>query len=249
MQLVVNGVLTYAERIHPDGNIPVVVLPGWGQDSKHWLSFAKRLPAEFECFLLDQPGFGQTQHLPAGAGVTEYVEWLHTWLEKADVKNPVLFGHSFGGQVAVAYAAKYPTKLRRLILLSPGALRNKSTKVRVIEQLFRHFGWIKKLTPSGLFQKLRPYLASDDYHQASPEQKAVLSKIVLQDQRSRLSKIQVPTDIIWGEKDSEIPYGAKILAEEIPTSRLFVLYGADHSPQLTAPDKLRPVVTDILENL
>lgn len=249
MQLVVNGVLSFAERIHPEGKIPVVILPGWGQDSKHWLSFTKRLPLGNEYFLLDLPGFGQTQHLPVGAGVPEYVEWLHTWLEKADVKNPVLFGHSFGGQVAVAYAAKYPKAIRHLILLSPSALRNKSTKVRFIEQLYRHFGWIKKLTPSGLFQKLRPYLASDDYHQASPEQKAVLSKIVQQDQRSRLSKIEVPTDIIWGDKDGEIPYGGKILAEEIPNTRLFILYGADHSPQLTAPDKLRPVVTEILEQL
>jgi len=249
MQLVVNGVLTYAERVHPDGKIAVVILPGWGQDSKHWLAFAKRLPQECEFFLLDLPGFGQTQHLPAGAGVSEYVEWLHTWLEKADVKNPVLFGHSFGGQVAIAYAAKYQDALRHLIVLSPSALRNRSTKVRIIEQLYRHFGWIKTITPSGLFQKLRPYLASDDYHQASPEQKAVLSKIVLQDLKSRLSKIEVPTDIIWGDKDTEIPYGGKILAEEIPHSRLFVLYGADHSPQLTAPDKLRPVVTEILEQL
>lgn len=249
MQLVLDGVLSSAERIHPEGEVPVVILPGWGQDSKHWLAFAKRLPSRFTFFLLDLPGFGKTQHLPAGAGIAEYVEWLHTWLDKAEVKNFVLLGHSFGGQVAVAYAAKYPNSLRHLILLSPGALRSKSAKVRFLEQLYRHFGWIKRLTPSGLFQKLRPYLASDDYHQATPEQKAVLSKIVLQDQRSRLPKISAPTDIIWGDKDAEIPYGGKILAEEIPHTRLFVLYGADHSPHLTAPDKLRPVVTDILEQL
>lgn len=245
----VNGALSFFEVISPDAPTPVVILPGWGQNSLHWKSFAKRLPDSYRYILLDLPGFGQSQFLPAGAGVDEYVEWLKELLDKADIKKPIVFGHSFGGQVATAFAAKYPTHLKKLILLSPSALRNKTRKVRVLEQMYRHFKWVKQLTPAPLFALLRPYLASDDYHAASQEQKAVLSKIVLQDLRTQLKRIRVPSFIIWGDRDTEIPYAGKILAENIPHSRLFVLYGADHSPQLTAPDKLAKALKEILSSL
>jgi pimeloyl-ACP methyl ester carboxylesterase len=246
MQLMVNGVLSFGETVFPDAKTTVVVLPGWGQNSGHWKSFVQRLPSSYRYFLLDLPGFGQTQFLPSGAGVDEYVEWLHELLSKADIKKPILFGHSFGGQVATAYAAKYPHDLQKLILLSPGSIRNKTRKVRILEKVYRHLRWIKRMTPAFLFSWLRPYLASDDYYAASPEQKAVLSKIILKDQQSRLKNIQVPTAVIWGDRDTEIPYSGKILAEKIPHARLFVLYGADHSPQLTSPEKLAKVVREIL---
>lgn len=249
MQLVVHGALSFAEVIHPAEKKTLVILPGWGQDSRHWTAFVKRLPSEYRYLILDLPGFGQTQHLPAGAGVDEYVEWLHEFCEKADLTKPNILGHSFGGQVAVAFAAKYPEKLSTLLLLSPSALRNKTKKVQLIEQLYRHFRWLKRLTPGSVFSRLRPFLASDDYHQATPEQKQVLSRIVLQDQKKKLSTITAPTYILWGEKDTEIPYGGKILAESIKDAHLTVLYGADHTPQLTAPEKLANALTEILDRL
>jgi len=47
-----------------------------------------------------------------------------------------------------------------------------------------------------------------------------------------LPKITVPTTIIWGSQDKEIPYHGKTTAELIKKSKLIVLYGADHNPHL-----------------
>ncbi len=252
MQLVIQGVLTHAEDIPAETSseqTTVVILPGWGQDSRHWTAWAALLPRSFRYVIPDLPGFGQTQHLPPGAGVWEYGEWLREFLAKSELSRPVLFGHSFGGQVATAFAAKYPDELAALLLLSPSSLRLKTREVRSLEFLYRTFRWLKRLTPSVFYEKLRPYLASDDYLRATAEQQRVLSKVILQDLSKELRKIAVPTYILWGEQDAEIPYAGKRLAEGIPDAHLQILYGCDHNPQLTAPQKLADLTKEILENL
>lgn len=54
-----------------------------------------------------------------------FIDSLEEWRAKMGLERMTLIGHSLGGYLSVAYALKYPTRVSKLILLSPaGVPRN-----------------------------------------------------------------------------------------------------------------------------
>ena len=66
------------------------------------------------------PGFGG-QPAPAGFdySVAAYADWVAAYLLEHQVRDFTLLGHSMGGKIALALAARRPPGLRRLVLLAP----------------------------------------------------------------------------------------------------------------------------------
>ena len=59
-----------------------------------------------------------------------FVDSLEEWREKMNLEKMTLVGHSLGAYMSVAYALKYPTRVSRLVLLSPaGVPRDPNTTV------------------------------------------------------------------------------------------------------------------------
>jgi len=59
-----------------------------------------------------------------------FVDSLEEWREKMKLDKMTLVGHSLGAYMSVAYALKYPTRVSRLVLLSPaGVPRDPDTSV------------------------------------------------------------------------------------------------------------------------
>jgi len=59
-----------------------------------------------------------------------FVDSLEEWREKMKLEKMTLVGHSLGAYMSVAYALKYPTRVSRLVLLSPaGVPRDPNTTI------------------------------------------------------------------------------------------------------------------------
>ena len=78
------------------------------------------LPPHIHLLAPDLPGFGQ-QPAPAGFdySVRAYADWVAAYLEQQQVSEFTLLGHSMGGKIALALAARQPAGLHRLVLLAP----------------------------------------------------------------------------------------------------------------------------------
>jgi pimeloyl-ACP methyl ester carboxylesterase len=86
-------------------------LPGWAAPGS---LYAAGLPPGWRA--LEPPRFGRAE--PSFEG---YLAWLLAELERED--EPVtLAGHSMGGALALAAAARCPERIRRLVLVSPAGL-------------------------------------------------------------------------------------------------------------------------------
>ena len=59
-----------------------------------------------------------------------FVDSLEEWRERMELEKMTLVGHDLGAYMSVAYALKYPTRVSRLVLLSPiGVPRDPNTTV------------------------------------------------------------------------------------------------------------------------
>lgn len=83
------------------------------------IPIAKYLKKDANILIPDLPGFGRGAHLKS-YDLDSYVEWLHGFLKKQNLKKaPVLLGHSFGTIICAAYAKKYPKTIEKLVLVNP----------------------------------------------------------------------------------------------------------------------------------
>ena len=91
-------------------NTPIVILHGWNTDGvAKWQSTIEKLAIldpNQQIFAINMPGFGPSQSPTDIWGVEEYADFIVKVLEKLQIKQCILVGHSFGGAVAAWIAAK-----------------------------------------------------------------------------------------------------------------------------------------------
>lgn len=201
----------------------IVLLHGWGQNIEMMQMLGEPFKKDYRIIVVDFPGFGLSQEPKSAMDVGGYTSLIEKLLEKLNVKNPILIGHSFGGRVSVKFASRNDVK--KVILLSP-ALRGhdkKGLKTKILKALKKVpvlknlEGWAKN------------HIGSRDYKAASPIMKEVLVKTVNEDLSSDAKKIKAPVILIYGDQDSEVPVDdTKEYERLIPDCGLILYEGCTH---------------------
>jgi pimeloyl-ACP methyl ester carboxylesterase len=127
MNLVVTGDAQIAvHRWGERGDVPVVFWHALGPAASGAALAdvaAVLAAAGFHVMALDGPGFGKSPLLPPERyRLASLVEILHELIDQLELDRPVVMGHSWGGAVAVRYAAAHPEDVRALVLLDSGHL-------------------------------------------------------------------------------------------------------------------------------
>lgn len=201
----------------------IVLLHGWGQNISMMQMLGEPFKDKYRIIVVDFPGFGGSDEPKEVMGVDGYTKIVEKLLNKLNVKNPILIGHSFGGRVSVKFASRNDVK--KLILLSP-ALRShdkKGLKTKVLKFL--------KTVPGikNLESWAKDHIGSRDYRAASPIMKKVLVETVNEDLSSDAKKIKAPTILIYGDLDSEVPEeDTKEYEKLIPDCGLILYEGCTH---------------------
>src|SRR5206468_1303630 len=106
------------------GDVPVVFWHalGDGQSGAHFAGVAPGLAsAGFHVLAVDGPGLGRTPLLPAERYTLASLAQLRDeLLDRRVLDRLVLAGHSWGGCVAMTYAAAHPDDVRALVLFDSG---------------------------------------------------------------------------------------------------------------------------------
>lgn len=248
MHLNVEGVRTNYVDINPKGSKTIIILHGWASSLTFWLPVAQLLSPHWHIVLLDLPGFGLTPPIDDTPDIPEYTNFVRSFARKLKIKNFILVGHSFGGQIALDYALKFPTDLINLILVAPAAIRERS---RILKLKLRLTNAVKPYLSRSSYNYLEQYLGwytPTDYRHSNEYQKKVLQKIVKYNLKPLLRKLSVLTDIIWGSHDLVIPNVGNYLSKNISQSRLYIIPGANHLLNLTHPQELAKIIDGILKS-
>ncbi len=114
-------------RLHvlewPGQGRPFVLLHGLASNATTWLAVGRALAAQGRRVLaIDQRGHGRSDKPQAGYDFATICEDLHLALDALAVEAPVLAGQSWGGNVVLDYAVRYPKSAHRLIFVDGGFL-------------------------------------------------------------------------------------------------------------------------------
>ena len=105
-------------------NYPIVLLHGFGGGVGLWSLNLDQLSVDRPVYALDLPGFARSSR-PAfstvpGEAEQQFVDLIEDWRKEIGLNEPfILLGHSFGGFISAAYAIRYPTYIKQLVLVDP----------------------------------------------------------------------------------------------------------------------------------
>lgn len=99
---------------------PLILLHGLSSQSHIFDRVAPLLADHFRVFALDQRGHGESDKPDSGYDFKSVAGDLRAFLDALKIKRAIIAGHSWGGAVALYFAAHYPERTRAVILIDGG---------------------------------------------------------------------------------------------------------------------------------
>jgi pimeloyl-ACP methyl ester carboxylesterase len=235
----VAGVRTrYLEDGENHRGVPLLVVHGYNGSSDYWYPyFLPLLAEERRVIALDLPGCGLSGKLPSHTTET-YAEFLVGFLDALGIDKADVMGHSMGGLLALATTARYPERVRKLVLIDSAGLPEMARPHWRVP--FRaatdSSARLWRLYPTFVKTGLRARTAREGLD--------VIRKYSV---RQDLRQIHAPVLILWGSRDRLVPieHGA-FMAKHIPGARLAVVRGAGHMPFYERPEECKRLVLGFL---
>ncbi len=256
----VNDINLYYE-LHGSPNAPVLVLNNGiiMNAASSWVFQTKALSAHYRVLQYDCRGQGQSDHPESPYSMEMHADDLAALLLALDIDSAHIAGISYGGEVAQAFALKYPEKTRSLILID--TVSEVGTELRLVVD-----SWVDALKaedPLAFFNATVPWNFSSAWIEANsailenakeryklldfPAVIRLCDAFFAVDFTERLAEINIPTCIMVGERDllKGISY-AEILKAAIPHAEYHVLMGAGHASCWERPEEFNSVLLGFL---
>ena len=251
-----NGIKMYYE-IHGEknSNAPLLILiGGLSRDHTIWNNLLDNLSADFRVMVYDNRGTGQTDYLANSPYTIELLaEDLAALLDTLKItESAYIIGHSMGGFTAQYLAAKYPDKVRGLMLCNTCMKQPAAAKQYLTERLIAIDNGVPAET---MFRSVLPWLFSKDfvtedkiqtmletvqqnpYPQSLTSLRAQINACLVHDSSIIIDKIKAPTMIVTGANELIItPEVCKEMQERIRKSKVEILADTAHMIQLEQPD-------------
>ncbi len=112
----VNGVTIHYLR-SGTGKTPLVLIHGFGDDSRMWIPLFKDFGEDFTIIAPDLRGLGQSSKEKSGYDKKTAATDVHELVKSLGYKEIDLVGHDIGLMVAYAYAAQFSSEVRKLALM------------------------------------------------------------------------------------------------------------------------------------
>jgi len=251
----VNGIKLYYELQGPEDAPLLVLSNGIMMSTASWAFQTAALSKHLRVLTYDCRGMWKSDHPQGSYSMELHADDLAGLLDALDIKQAHIAGISYGAEISLVFALKYPQRTQSLVVIDG---------VSQIDPLLhgQTYPWLaaaEKKDPEMLFQTSYHMNFSEDWIQANREflegsveryadidmaAFAELMKAFYElDITDRLDQIEVPTMIVVGEED--LIKGRRysdILNKHIPNSEYVVVPGAGHALCLEKPGELNSLL-------
>ena len=250
--------------------VPLVFIHGALLNSGLWTRQIETFSDLFECVAYDLRGHGRSG--PSDLKrytVGTFADDLAEMLDALELRRPILCGLSMGGMIAQSFAAKYPERVRALVLCDTGVSTCHYLTDRILNQAiglvtptatllgvpeFRRFthlinqcfgdhSWAAQTEKSANF-------VCDAVAMVSPPEVAKIVTAIRKFDSSALYRPKIPALILHGESDHPfILRHAKILQQAYPGADYRIIPKASHLANLDNPETFDLMLLEFLSEL
>ena len=238
------------------GGEPLLILHG-EMGYPGWLRFHEALARHCSLYIPSHPGFGESERLDWVMNMRDLAGWYLGALEEM-VPGPVnVVGFSLGGWLAAEMVTMEPDRFKSLVLVGAAGVRPPDGEI-----LDMFLVGAKEYITAGF---LEPG-STQEFHELCPEDptpERIESWEVAREEACRLSwkpymhypalphllrrAGRLRTLIVWGKQDPIVPLSAaEVYHESIGGSRLVVLDGCGHHPEIEKTDEFVELVHGFL---
>jgi pimeloyl-ACP methyl ester carboxylesterase len=246
-----------AFKSYGDKSSPLIFIHGVGMRGDVWSPQVEYFCSDYQVITYDFLGHGESSLPPEEPVLDDYVEQLNNLLKYLNFSLISLVGHSMGALISVAFALKYPDKVKALVPINIAFNRSEEAQKRVlyranqilqtnkilnIEQTLER--WFKNKTSEDDLTKIdnvRNWLAntSPQGYGRAYRLFALSDKVFL----NKLSRLRPPVLYLTGEEDpNSTPAMSQQMAGETPNGSSNSIAGEAHMMSYIASDKVNPII-------
>jgi pimeloyl-ACP methyl ester carboxylesterase len=237
----------------------IVLIHGWTASMHWWDRLVPKLRAR-RIVRVDLLGHGGSEKPKNGYSMEDQADRIATALRLLRVRRATVVGHSTGGEVAIALAARHPEFVRRLVVMDTEAdeddvdtdLSTKLSLTPFVGEAFWRVG-----TDGQIEDGLKQAFASDDF--PVPDQfvrdfrKLTYTSFKKTSNESGdyvddghlardYRRIRAPTMVVYGRGDRLVDPASAQKLSSLRASRVVLIDGAGHSAMVERPDELARVL-------
>ena len=205
------------------GEKTLLFIHGLSSNLQSWNKNVSKLKNNYRCIALDLPGYGKSTKNSSTYSLKEYADFLNSFIEKKNLQDVILIGHSMGGQVAVQTVLAAQDNFKKLILIAPAGIETfsddeaklmKATYTAAIvenssaEQIRNNFKMNFHQFPEDAEFMIKERIAMKEAEDMKIYSKVVVNNIhAMLDEPviERLAEIEIPVLMIYGKNDLLIP--------------------------------------------
>ena len=235
----------------------VVLLHGIGASAERWGYVVPHLSEKYRLLVPDIIGFGYSDKPTVEYTMDFFVQFFEDFLGELKVERLSIIGSSFGGYLASCFTMKNSKNVKKLVLAAPAGTMRSSTRaldqyimaalyptyensIRAFKDMVYEPSVVTEETIRDFMNRMR--LPNAKY--------AFMSTLLaMRDHRhlsGTISKINVPTLLVWGEDDKMIPLENAQEYKEIPNSRITVMKNCGHTPFVEKPVEFSNLILEFL---
>jgi pimeloyl-ACP methyl ester carboxylesterase len=266
-----NGVsLAYIDMGPRDAPV-LVLVHGYTDSARDWASLAPGLARNFRLIIVDLRGHGASSKPECCYTRFDFADDIRLLVDKLHI-GPVeaVVGHSLGSLVAQTFAELWPAATRRLVLVSstgtsfgPQTACASGGATPIVQSWLAGLAQLRDpIDPDSAFMRewwqesiaINPeFFSSRQRHDAAAIPAQVWRDIADQalvagDLRPMLPRIQAPTLLIWGGRDTVMSAaGREALRTGIPRSEVRIFPELGHDLIWQDPGALAAAITEFLK--
>ena len=262
MRIQVNGTTLNVPRQsairHSPSAISLVFLHYFGGSSRAWCAVIERLAGDYHCVAPDLRGFGDSAATETGYTMSGMADDVAELIGSLRLKRYALVGHSMGGKIALALAARQPPGLESLVLLSPSPPTpepmDESERTRLLDAHGDRAAaeeTVRRIVVQPLSDQAHEGVIEDNLRSSRTAWRAWLERGSREDIAVLMPKVNVPVLVGVGAADPVLP--AALLEREVVRriagggARLAVVPGkVGHLLPLEAPQATAELILESL---
>lgn len=256
--ITVNGMeVHYRDEGDFENTLPIVLIHGTGSSLHTFDDWTHSLKHKHRVIRMDLPGYGLTDPFPeSDYSIDNYIYFIKQFLDEIKIEKCIIGGNSLGGHIAWRFTTAHTERVQELILIDASGYPNnakslplafKIAEIPLLKNLFTFITpkFIARSSVENVYydkSKVTNELVNRYFELTLREgnRQAFIDRLSVKhgsESYKKISSIQQPTLVLWGDQDLLIPVeNAERFHQDLPNDTLVILKNVGHVPMEESSD-------------